>query len=130
MHKISRYSRHAYHAEIHEICRELIRDVRGEACAGPGRERERCICIMAPSAANSAISSRERRDARAQSKEEQRQAGNRCGLEMEICSSRCLEAPDRRRLAGTGREIADKPDQRCPTEQNHHAAKLVDVHRR
>jgi hypothetical protein len=24
-------------------------DVRGEAWAGPGRERDRCICIIAPS---------------------------------------------------------------------------------
>jgi hypothetical protein len=24
-------------------------NVRGEACAGPGKERERCICIIAPS---------------------------------------------------------------------------------
>ena len=40
------------------------KDIRGEACAGPGRERERCICIMAPSAAEEAISSRELRDAR------------------------------------------------------------------
>ena len=24
-------------------------DVRGEACAGPGRERDLCICIMTPS---------------------------------------------------------------------------------
>ena len=31
--------------------------VRGEACAGPGRERERCICIMAPSVEGCAISS-------------------------------------------------------------------------
>lgn len=26
----------------------LHMNVRGEACAGPGKERERCICIIAP----------------------------------------------------------------------------------
>lgn len=38
----------------HEVgCRGSLRrsvsHVRGEACAGPGKETERCICIMAPS---------------------------------------------------------------------------------
>lgn len=36
----------------------LEQNIRGEACAGPGKERERCICIMAPSGAGlAAISS-------------------------------------------------------------------------
>ena len=37
---------------VREVRKEKFdrdQDVRGEACAGPGRERDLCICIIAPS---------------------------------------------------------------------------------
>lgn len=86
----------------------MVGETGGEACAGPGRERERCIWIIAPSSRRLAeISSL---------------PAARCQYEQRARSSqvRVLEVPTIRRrgedhsLSSTAREATDKRGRSAP----------------